>query len=128
MTKPKQHNILRSRAKILFLTALGALLPLANALAQTKAADHPLNPLGDTSGGAPEIYGRILRFLLGFAGVGALAFFILGGIILLTSQGNADKVKSGKDTIVWAIIGLLVAFSSYILLRFLLETIVTPGS
>ena len=107
------------------------LLPLAHALAANTTAvtpkeDHPLNPLGDTTGGGAELYGRILKFLLGFAGIAALVFFIIGGIILLTSRGNADKLKSGKDTIVWAILGLLVTFTSYIVLRYVLEIIVTP--
>jgi len=114
-------NSVKQKTSKLILIITGILLPAAFSFAQP---DHPLNPLGDTSGGAPEIYGRIIRFLLGFAGVGALAFFVIGGITLLMSRGNAEKVKSGKDTIVWAIVGLFVAFTSYILLRFILETIV----
>ena len=109
----------------IYASFLGIALPLI-ASAKTNPSESPLNPLGDTSGGAPELYGRIIRFLLGFSAVGALAFFIIGGIILLGSRGNPEKVKSGKDTIVWAIIGLFVAFTSYILLRFLIERIITP--
>lgn len=114
-----------------FFVALGTLLPLSQALAQAATPDptgrsnHPLNPLGNTEGGAPELYGRVIRLLLGFVGVGALLFFIWGGIVLLTSRGNADKVKAGRDTIVWAIVGLLVAFSSYIILRFVITSIIT---
>lgn len=91
-------------------------------------ANHPLNPLGNASGGAPELYGRVIRLLLGFVGVGALLFFIWGGIVLLTSRGSADKVKAGRDTIVWAIIGLVVAFSSYIILRYVITAIITRES
>ncbi|HCI03784.1 TPA: hypothetical protein DE059_02560 [Candidatus Peribacteria bacterium] len=93
------------------------------ALAQ---ADHPLNPIGDASGGAPALYGRIIRAFLGVIGVAALFFFIIGGFIMLTSRGNAEKVKSGRDTLVWAAIGLLVAFTSFIVLRYVLEIITKP--
>lgn len=105
---------------------LGILLPITQALAANdpaSPANHPLNPLGDTSGGAPELYGRVIRGLLGFAGVGALLFFIWGGIVLLTSRGNSEKVKQGRDTLIWAVIGIVVCFSSYIILRFVLESI-----
>lgn len=109
--------------KYIFVLA-GALLPLAHAYAQGPS-NHPLNPLGNTAGGAPELYGRILRLLLGFSGVGALFFFIWGGIILLMSRGNQEKVKEGKDTLMWAVIGLVIAFSSYIILRFVIQSIIT---
>lgn len=114
-------------AKQLFFTALGIAAPLAQALAENAAGpeNHPLNPLGNTTGGAPELYGRAIRLLLGFTGVAALLFFIWGGIELLTSRGNQDKIKAGRDTIVWAIVGMVVAFSSYIILRFVLEAIIT---
>lgn len=102
---------------------LAILLPPIQAFAQS---DHPLNPIGDASGGAPALYGRIIRAFLGVIGIAALFFFIIGGFKMLASQGNPEKLKSGKDTLVWAIIGLFVAFSSYILLRFVLETILQP--
>lgn len=110
----------------IYFSALGLILPAGQALAADPGpGDHPLNPLGDTTGGAPELYGRIIRLLLGFTGVAALLFFIWGGIELLTSRGNQDKVKSGRDTIVWAIIGIFVAFSSYVILRYVIRAIIT---
>lgn len=112
--------------KKLLFALLGILLPAGQALAQqTSYGNAALNPLGRIEG-PQELYGRLLQFMLGFVGVGALVFFIVGGIILLASQGNPEKVKLGKDSIVWAMIGLFVAFGSYIILRFVLEIIITP--
>lgn len=110
--------------KYLFIL-LGLILPRLAAAAENTAATHPLNPLGDTSGGAPELYGRIIRGFLGAMGAAALLFFIWGGLKLLTSQGNPEKVKSGRDTLLWAAIGLIVAFSSYIILRFVIKAVIT---
>ena len=112
--------------KKLLFTSLAILLPILPARA-VDPGGATLNPLGSIPG-PEELYGRLLRFMLGFVGVGALVFFIIGGVILLMSQGNPDKVKTGKDTLVWAIIGLFVAFTSYIILRFVLEIIITPTS
>jgi len=108
------------------LIIFGTFLSATQALA-VDPADHPLNPLGDTSGGAAELTGRVIRGLLGLAGIGALLFFIWGGIVMLTSRGNSEKVKQARDTMVWAAIGLLVCFSSYIILRFVLEAILARG-
>jgi len=110
--------------KKLFFTSLAILLPILPAGA-VGPGEASLNPLGAIAG-PQELYGRLLRFLLGFVGAGALTFFIIGGVILLMSQGNPEKVKMGKDTLVWAIIGMFVAFTSYIILRFVLEIIITP--
>ena len=38
--------------------------------------------------------------------------FIIGGIQLLTSAGNEEKIKQGKKTLVWAAIGLLIVLSA----------------
>jgi len=108
----------------IYFSALAWLLP-AIARADTTPADHPLNPLGNTAGGGPELYGRIIRLLLGFTGVASLLFFIWGGVQLLASRGNTDKIKAGRDTIVWAIIGMFVAFSSYIVLRYVIKAVIT---
>lgn len=113
--------------KKLLFTSLGVLLPLSHALAQADYGSFTLNPLGKIEGPA-ELWGRLLRFMLGFVGVGALVFFIIGGIILLMSRGNPEKVTTGKNTLLWAIIGMFVAFTSYIILRFVLEIIITPTS
>jgi len=109
--------------KYFYIIAL-SICALAPKIAKAQSSNHPLNPLGDTSGGVPEIAGRILRVLLGFSSIAALTFFIIGGITLLTSQGNSEKIQAGKNTILWAIIGMLVAFSSYILIRFVVEIII----
>ena len=34
---------------------------------------------------------------------------LFGGVVMLVSQGEPEKVKSGRQTILWAIIGLVVA-------------------
>lgn len=120
--------MIAKKISTLILALLGLFLPAAQALAQANPANHSLNPLGDTSGGAPELYGRVIRGLLGFAGVGALLFFIWGGIVMLTSRGNSEKVKQATATMVWAAIGLLVCFSSYIILRFVLTSILARES
>ncbi len=46
-----------------------------------------------------------------FAGVVALVviFVLIGSFYLLTAAGSPEKVKSGRDFIIWAMVGAIVA-------------------
>ena len=63
-------------------------------------------------------YGTIL---MGVSGAVALIFFIWGGIQLLMSGGASDRVTSGKNSIVYATIGLIIIFGSFTAVKFILE-------
>ncbi len=43
--------------------------------------------------------------------------FVIGSFKWLTSLGDTDKVQSAQNTFKWAIIGLVVYISSYLILR-----------
>lgn len=83
------------------------------------------NPLGvDTP---QALIGRIINSVLGVVGSIALLMFVYGGLIWMTSSGNPDKVKKGRDTLVWSAIGLVVIFSAYGLTRYVLATVAGSG-
>jgi len=76
------------------------------------------SPIGEVTG--PELIGRIIKAVLGVVGALALAMFVFGGFTWLTSGGSPDKIKKGKDILMWAVIGLVVIFTSYTLVDFVL--------
>lgn len=79
------------------------------------------NPLGTDD---PRVLiGQIIRVLLGVVGSLALVFFIYGGLTWMTSAGSANRVESGKNTLIWATLGLVVIFTSYTVLTFILTNI-----
>ena len=84
------------------------------------------NPLGDV-GDPRALLGRIIGAAMGVVGSLALVVFLYGGFTWMTSGGNADRVKHGRDLIVWAAIGLFVIFASYAMVRFVLETVATKS-
>ena len=45
---------------------------------------------------------------------------IIGGVKYMTSQGDAAKIKSAKDTILYAVIGLIVALLAFAITNFIL--------
>lgn len=80
------------------------------------------NPLGNQSD--PQvIIGLVIRVVLGMVGSVALVFFIYGGLMMMTSAGNMDRVTKGRNTLVWASIGLVVIFTSYALVGFIIRSI-----
>jgi len=90
-------------------------------VAQSAFAVSLANPL--RSDDPRELIGFAIRGVLGIAGSLALAVFILGGFMWLLSGGNAEKVKKGRDMLVWASLGLAVIFFSYTLVRFIFTTL-----
>ena len=98
-------------AIILFLPAV--------ARAQSRV---PLpNPL--KADNIPELAGQVIGGLLGVTGSIALFMMVWGGIVWMTSQGNTERLKKGKDTILWAVLGLTIIFLSYIIINFVFEII-----
>ncbi len=62
---------------------------------------------------------NIANYLFSIVGALALLFFIYGGFTLILSRGATDQVKKGKDIMVAAIVGLVIVFGAYVLVRFL---------
>jgi hypothetical protein len=59
-----------------------------------------------------------------FSVLGVLGFvmFIYGGMIMILSFGNPERFKKGQMALVSAIVGIVIAFSAYLLVNFLLES------
>src|SRR3989344_9111862 len=74
------------------------------------------NPLSGNPTEVPQVLGKIIQAALGIIGSLALLMFVYGGFQWLISAGNAEKVKSGTQTMLWAAIGVILVFSSYLLL------------
>lgn len=85
-----------------------------------------VNPLGTTD--TPnELIGQLINGLLGIVGSLALAMFIYGGFTWMTAAGANEKVQKGKDIIIWAVLGLIVVFSAYAVVKFVIEGIAGTG-
>ena len=48
---------------------------------------------------------------------------ILGGVQYTTSAGDSSKVKKAKDTIMYGIIGLVIALMAYSIVNFILSNV-----
>ena|SRR5450759_2262764 len=86
------------------------------------------NPLGNSDAArSPQILlGNIIRSVLDVVGSLALVMFIYGGFTWMLSAGNPERVNKGKQIIIWATLGLVIIFTSYALVRFILTTLAGP--
>lgn len=62
---------------------------------------------------------NVLLFILGAI---AVIMIIIGGIRYTTSNGDASQTKAAKDTILYAVIGLVVAILAYAIVNFVIDS------
>lgn len=61
---------------------------------------------------------NIMNLVYGLAGAIAVVYIVLGGIHYTTSAGDMNKVKKAKDTILYAVIGLVVVIAAFAITNF----------
>jgi glucan phosphoethanolaminetransferase (alkaline phosphatase superfamily) len=70
-----------------------------------------------------DIIKSIINIILVFAGILAVLMIVIGGIRYITSDGDSSRASQAKNTILYAIIGLIVAILSYAIVNFVLTNI-----
>jgi hypothetical protein len=75
--------------------------------------------------GSPDsIFTKIVNVLLFVIGAVAVIMLIIGGIRYTLSGGKDSEVSAAKNTILYAIIGIVVAFLAYAVVNFVLGRLV----
>ncbi|MBQ6486427.1 hypothetical protein IJI76_01705 [Candidatus Saccharibacteria bacterium] len=65
----------------------------------------------------------IINVIIGVIGFVAVLMIILGGVQYTTSAGDPGKVKKAKDTILYGIVGLVIALLAFAIVNFVLGAI-----
>lgn len=68
--------------------------------------------------GFAESLTNLLLFMLG---IGAVIMIVIGGIKYATSNGDSSKIASAKNTILYSVVGLVVALMAWGIIRFVVE-------
>jgi hypothetical protein len=97
-----------------------ALLP-ASAFAADLPTVTPVTPSGDLS--IATVLTTVITWVLGLAGGVAVLFLILGGLQYITSSGNKDRAETAKQTILYAVIGLVVIALSFVIVAFVAQNV-----
>ena len=66
---------------------------------------------------------NIITFLIWLVGILAVIMIIIGGIMYTTSAGDPGKAKKAKDTIMYGIIGLVIAVFVFAIVNFVMDAI-----
>ncbi|MFA6410026.1 MAG: hypothetical protein WCW26_00410 [Candidatus Buchananbacteria bacterium] len=66
---------------------------------------------------------EIIKIVLGFLGVIFLVLIIYAGMLWMTSAGNDEKVKTAKDIIIAATIGLAIVLAAYAITFFVVDNL-----
>ena len=72
------------------------------------------NPGGTVGGGLQSI----LTAVMGLVGGLSLIFLIAGGLLMVVSAGNPSRFEKGRETVLYAIVGLIVAIGAYAIVFF----------
>lgn len=94
---------------------------------QLNANDTSCDPANDTE--ANDRINNILRTIIHLfslvVGIVSVIMIIIGGFKYITSGGNDSNVAGAKNTIVYAIIGLVVVALAQFIVRFVLSKVTT---
>lgn len=104
----------------LFIFLAGAQTVFAQyGLKETGTAAFGATPSGSVSG----IIGNVIGAGLTFVGVLFLVLMIYGGITWMLARGNEQQSKKALDTIIAAVIGLVIVLGSYALTNFVFSSV-----
>lgn len=68
-------------------------------------------------------WNNIVNTMIFIVGAAAVLMIVVGGLRYVMSNGDSGKIKSAKDTVMYAVIGIIVAVSSYAIFNFVLARI-----
>lgn len=69
---------------------------------------------------------NIINLLSVVVGIAAVIMLIVGGFRYVTSSGNQETVKAAKNTIVYALIGLVIVALAQLIVNFVLNKTTQP--
>ena len=96
----------------------------ANAADCVNSGVRATGNTGSRSTDVKGVFTTVANTLLFIIGAVAVIMLIIGGIRYTVSQGDSSQVQSAKNTILYAIIGLLVAIFAFAIVNFVVTAFV----
>jgi|SRR3989344_3363110 len=87
----------------------------------TDSAAGSTQPPSEAQDSLNNTITKIINILSVIVGVIAVIMLIFGGFRYVTSSGDATRVASAKNTLLYALIGLIIAALAQVIARFVLK-------
>lgn len=100
------------------------LMPSVSAMTLQEGAEAarcdgcPKDLFGDTG-----VFKQVTNTVLYIVGIIAVIMLIIGGIKYVVSGGDSKKVTDAKNTVLYAIIGLIIAFLAFAIVNFVITAL-----
>ena len=91
-------------------------MTLSSGVSSSQGDDVPQDLAG-------EVFKNVVNILLFIIGAVSVIMLIYGGIRYTTSGGNANSVTAAKNTIMYSIIGLVVAILAFAVVQFVVTQV-----
>ena len=65
----------------------------------------------------------IITTAIGLIGLVAVGMIIYGGFLFVTSAGDAGKIQAAKNTILYSVIGLIIAILAFAIVTFVMDVV-----
>lgn len=113
--------------------AIISLAALLGVVAMVPASPVYADAAGQIKGGVNQVGGTenktsledniktVVNILLFLIGAVAVIMIIIGGIRYTTSNGDSSSMTSAKNTILYAVVGLIVAIMAYAIVNFVVD-------
>ena len=93
----------------------------------TVCADNPDSTVCDPKNkdaDPGDLSRRIVNVLLFVLGAISTVMIIVGGVLYTTSAGDSSRITQAKNTILYSIVGLVVAFLAYAIVNFVIKVFI----
>jgi len=79
------------------------------------------NATGDPISGQNGVLGKATTLISYITGIASIILMLIGGIMYITSDGDSGKVSSAKNTILYAVIGLVIVLLARAIIVFVIN-------
>ena len=93
-------------------------LTLQEGAEAARCDECPRNLFGNAG-----VFKQVTNTILYIVGIIAVVMLIIGGIKYVVSGGDSKKVTDAKNTVLYAIIGLVIAFLAFAIVNFVISAL-----
>lgn len=118
------------RSHLLFLFSFLAVIAVGLfVFVDVTVAQYGLDETADAAGltqyndPVPVVIGNVVGAALSLIGVLFFILMVYGGIIWMLARGKEDQTKKALDTIIAAVIGIIIVLASYAITDFVLRSV-----